>query len=262
MIFKVLGCYGGELPGFRCPGFLVNKNLLLEAGTATSALSLEEQLAISAVCVSHLHLDHVKELPFLVENRAVRAAAPLIVAATARIVAGLRRDLFNGRLWPDFSRIPTRRAPALVYRTLPEGRFSRVAGLSIRPVRVSHTVDATGYILREPGVSILFTGDTGPTTEVWRTARRLRDLRTVIVECSFPSGMEALAAASGHLTPKLLERELELLGRPRVPVRLCHMKPLHLAAIAGELAGLGRRTTLLKQGRTYTFSEEGAGRDA
>lgn len=258
MIFKVLGCFGSELPGYRCPGFVVNGRLLLEAGTAASALTLEEQLGLSAVCVSHVHLDHVKELPFLVENRAGRAPRPLIVAATARVVAGLRRDLFNGRLWPDFSRIPSRREPALVYRALPEGSSSRLAGLAIRPVRVSHTVDATGYILREPGASILFTGDTGPTTAVWKAARGLRDLRAVIAECSFPSGMEALAAASGHLTPQLLARQLELLGRPRVAVHLCHMKPLHLAAIAGELAGLGLRATMLEQGRTYTFSKEDA----
>lgn len=258
MKVRVLGCFGGELPGFSCPGFLVNGRLLLEAGTATSALSLKEQLAVSGVCVSHLHLDHVKELPFLVENRAARSARPLVVAATAGILAGLRRDLFNDRLWPDFSRIPSRRAPALVYRVLPEGRFSRLAGLSVRPVRVSHTVDAAGYILREPGASVLFTGDTGPTTEVWKAARTLRDLRAVIAECSFPSGLEGLAAASGHLTPTLLARELALLGRPRVPVHLCHMKPLYLTAIAREVAGLGRGVRMLRQGRTYTFSEEGA----
>jgi len=258
MIFKVLGCYGGELPGFRCPGFLVNGRLLLEAGTAAFALTLEEQLGLTAVCVSHVHLDHVKDLPFLVENRAGRGLRPLVVAATARIVACLQRDLFNGRLWPDFSRIPSRREPSLRYQALPEGRFSRVAGIGIKPVRVRHTVDATGYLLREPGASILYTGDTGPTPDVWKAAHRLRDLRAVIAECSFPSSMEALAVASGHLTPTLLERGLALLDRPEVPVHLCHMKPLYLTAIAGELARLSRRATMLRQGRTYAFSREDA----
>ena len=262
MIFKVLGCFGSELPGYRCPGFLVNGRLLLEAGTATSVLTWHEQLEISDVCVTHVHLDHVKDLAFLVDNRLGHAPRPLVVAGTAEVIDSLRRDLFNGRIWPDFSRIPSRRRPSVVYRVIPEGRYARVAGLSIKPVRVHHPVAATAYILREPGASILYTGDTGPTAAVWRAARALRDLTAVIAECSFPSAMESLAAASGHLTPSLLARELEQLGRPEVPVYIYHMKPPHVEAIAEELAGLGGRLEMLHQGRTYTLGREGHDRGA
>jgi len=64
-------------------------------------------------------------------------------------------------------------------------------------------------------------------------------------------------AASGHLTPSLLARELEQLGRPEVPVYIYHMKPPHVEAIAEELAGLGGRLEMLHQGRTYTLGREG-----
>ena len=208
MIFKVAGCYGSELPGYHSAGFLVNGRLLLEAGTVTSILSWEEQLGVTEVLVSHIHLDHVKELAFLVDNRAGKTPRPLIVTGVPEVVAGLRRHLFNDRIWPDFTRIPSRRAPTLAYRVIPEGRYSRVCGLSIKPVRVNHPAPATGYIIREPGTSVLYTGDTGPTEAIWKSARNLRDLKAVIVECSFPSGMEDIALASGHLTPALLEREL------------------------------------------------------
>ena len=253
MIFKVAGCFGSELPGYHSAGFLVNERLLLESGTATSVLTWEEQLGVAEVCVSHIHLDHVKELAFLVDNRAGKTQRPLVVTGVAEVLEGLRRHLFNDRIWPDFTRIPSRRQPALAYRVIPEGRYSRVCGLSIKPVRVNHPGWATGYILREGGTSVLYTGDTGPTAAIWKAARNLRGLKAVIVECSFPSGMEKLAVASGHLTPALLERELALLGRPEVPVYLHHMKPLHLPAIAGELAGLSRPVEMLHQGRTYTF---------
>lgn len=254
MIIKVAGCYGSELPGYHSAGFLVNGRLLLESGTATSVLTWEEQLGITEVCISHIHLDHVKELAFLIDNRAGRTPRPLIVTGVAEVITGLRRNLFNDRIWPDFTRIPSRHEPTLAYRVIPEGRYSRVCGLAVRPVRVNHPVPATGYILREPGLSVLYTGDTGPTAGIWRIARNLRDLRAVIVECSFPSALEEIALASGHLTPTLLERELERLGRPEVPVYLYHMKPLHLPAIAEELAGLSRPVEMLHQGRTYTFS--------
>ena len=254
MIIKVAGCYGSELPGYHSSGFLVNGRLMLDSGTVTSVLTWEEQLGVAEVCVSHLHLDHVKELAFLADNRAGRTPRPLTVTGVADVVAGLRRHLFNDRIWPDFTRIPSRREPTLEFRVIPEGRYSRVCGLSVKPVRVNHLVPATGYILREPGVSVLYTGDTGPTAAIWKAARALRDLKAVIVECSFPSGMESTALASGHLTPRLLERELELFGRTEVPVYLYHMKPLHLPAIAAEIAGFGRPVEMLHQGRTYTFS--------
>lgn len=254
MIFKIAGCYGSELPGYHSAGFLVNGRLLLEAGTVTSVLTWEEQLGVTEVLVSHMHLDHVKELAFLVDNRVGKSVRPLVVTGIAGVVAGLRRHLFNDWLWPDFTRIPSRRAPTLAYRVIPEGRYSRVCGLAIKPVPVNHTSAATGYIIREPGTSVLYSGDTGPTTAIWKSARHLRDLKAVIVECSFPSGMEEIALASGHLTPALLERELKLLGRPEVPVYLYHMKPLHLPAIAEELAGMSRPVEMLHQGRTYTFS--------
>lgn len=254
MIFKVAGCYGSELPGYHSAGFLVNGRLLLEAGTVTSVLTWEEQLGVTEVLVSHIHLDHVKDLAFLVENRVGKTPRPLIVTGVAEVVSGLRRHLFNDRIWPDFTRIPSRRTPSLVYRVIPEGRYSRVCGVSVKPVRVNHPTAATGFIVREPGAAVLYTGDTGPTTAIWKAARNLRDLKAVIVECSFPSGMENIALASGHLTPALLERELELFGRLEVPVYLYHMKPLHLTDLADEIAGLSRPVEMLHQGRTYTFS--------
>lgn len=254
MNFRVAGCYGSELPGYHSSGFLVNGRLLLEAGTVTSALTMEEQLDVTEVLVSHMHLDHVKELAFLVDNRAGKTTRPLLVTGVAGVVAGLRRHLFNDRVWPDFTRIPSPGAPTMSYRVIPEGRYSRICGLSIKPVRVNHPSAATGYILREPGVSVLYSGDTGPTTAIWKGVRGLRDLKAVIVECSYPNGMEELALASGHLTPALLERELNLFGRPEVPVYLYHMKPLHLPAIAAGIAELKRPVEMLHQGRTYTFS--------
>lgn len=253
MIITVCGCFGSELPECRSTGFLVNGRLLLDAGTVTSVLSWEEQLEVSEVCVSHIHLDHVKELAFLIDNRAGLTARPLVVSGIAEVIDQLRRYLFNDRIWPDFTRIPSRREPVLAYRVIPESRFSRIAGLSVKPVRVNHPVAATGYILREPGTSILYTGDTGPGAAIWKSARALRDLKAVIVECSFPNDLERVAVASGHLTPALLERELALFGRPDIPVYLFHMKPLHLAAIAEEISDLSPRVEMLHQGRTYAF---------
>ena len=56
-----------------------------------------------------------------------------------------------------------------------------------------------------------------------------------ITEASFPSSMEALAAASKHLTPKLLRAELDKL-RARPDIFIYHLKAPFAAVIVDELA--------------------------
>ena len=76
MNVRVLGCHGsGQLvPGANGPiqcgtcGFLVNDQLLVDAGTIGSRLFLEEQRRIRVVLLTHLHFDHIRELPTLADN--------------------------------------------------------------------------------------------------------------------------------------------------------------------------------------------------
>lgn len=66
--------------------------------------------------------------------------------------------------------------------------------------------------------------------------------------------MEEIALASGHLTPALLARELEIFNRPEVPVYVCHMKPIHVESIRKELGEIDRNgIELLDDGNTYEF---------
>lgn len=254
MIFKVGGCFGSESPGYHSVGFLINGYLLLEGGTVTSTFTLDEQKSIEHILISHIHLDHTKELFFLVDNLAPLDAGTITFSAVEGIVDGVRKYLFNEQLWPDFSRLPNVRRPVLQFRVLPERVFSATGDLEVKPVAVNHPVPATGYLIREPGCAVVYTGDTGPTKAIWEEARKEKDLKAVIVETSFPDGMEKLALDSGHLTPSLLEKELALLDRPDVPVHVFHMKPLYLEKIGQDLERISRyRIEMLEQKKTYRF---------
>jgi cAMP phosphodiesterase len=254
VIIKVGGCFGSESLGFHSVGFLVNGSLLLEGGTVTSTFSLEEQKAIEDIIISHIHLDHTKELFFLVDNLAPLNARTITFSGVDSVVEGVRRHLFNEQLWPDFTRLPNESKPVLRFQIIPENVFTRIGGLEVKPVPVNHPVPATGYILKEPGCAVVYTGDTGSTRRIWEEARREEELKAVLVETSFPDEMEELAEKSGHLTPKLLLKELELLDRPEVPVYLFHMKPLHLDKITREVKEITKfNVQLLEQKRTYTF---------
>ena len=254
MIVKVGGCYGGVAPGYNSVGFLLNESLLLEGGTVTSVFSPAEQEAIKHILVSHIHLDHTKEIFFLLDNLAQLGADAVTLAGTDEVVEGARKHLFNEQIWPDFSVLPSEESPVLKFQELPKDVFTRLGEFEIMPIAVNHPVPAAGYIIRDGGGSIVYTGDTGPTKKIWEAAKREEGLKAVFAETSFPNSMEKVAHASGHITPALLERELNLLNRPGVPVYVFHMKPLFADKIQEELEALGiAELRILEQGAVYEF---------
>ena len=68
MKLRVLGSAGAELPDFRPPAFLLDDQLLLDAGTIGSVLSEEEQWQIHTIFITHSHLDHIRCIPALADN--------------------------------------------------------------------------------------------------------------------------------------------------------------------------------------------------
>ncbi len=254
MKIRVLGAYGSEGPAHRPTAFLVNDRILVDAGTVSAALSVEEQGAIDYALLSHAHLDHVVGLAFLTETLAMTGVnKPVVATGIAPVVEALRTHGFNDSLWPDFSQIPSPAAPVLRFRTLPEEVESRVNELWVHPVPVDHTVPTTGFIIHDGETGFVYSGDTGPTERIWAAAREFRGLRAVIVESAFPNRLDGLARASKHLTPTLLRREMEKIP-PDLPLWIFHIKPQFLEETAEELMKLDSpRIHILEQGKTYTL---------
>ena len=249
---RALGPYGGSAPGYRMTTFLLDGETALDAGSLTDALPLSAQRRIHRVVLTHAHFDHVASLPFLLENLYGREK-PLEVAAPPPVLASLRRHLFNGETWPDFTRLPSRAKPTLVYRAVAAGKPFRAGAMTLVPLPVDHLVPAFGYFVSKPGRAVLFSGDTMPTEKIWERARRSADLKAIFLEVSFSDAQAAVARASCHLTPRLLPGEIEK-APPRVPVYLYHMKPPSLARIRREVAALKEpRLRLLESERSFRF---------
>jgi ribonuclease BN (tRNA processing enzyme) len=231
--------------------FLLDGDTSLDAGSLTEALPLAAQRRLRGVVLTHAHLDHVASLPFLLENLYGRST-PLEVAAPPAVLAVLKRDLFNGRLWPDFTRLPSRTRPTLRYRPVVPGRPFRAGGLSWTALPVDHLVPAYGYLVTKPGRAVLFSGDTMPTERLWIDGAA-RDLKAIFLEVSFSDAQAAVAEASCHLTPRLLPAELAK-APARVPVYLYHMKPPSLSRIRREVEALDEpRLRLLESERAFRF---------
>jgi ribonuclease BN (tRNA processing enzyme) len=249
---RVLGPYGGSAPGYRITTFLIDGETALDAGALTEALPLAAQRRIRRVVLTHAHFDHIASLPFLIENLYGRSR-PLEVVAPAPVLQALRRHVFNDVTWPDFTRLPSRARPSLVYRQARPGRPLRCGAATFLPVPVDHLVPAFGYIVTKPGRAVVFSGDTQPTRRIWEAARRSKDLKAIFLEVSFSDAQAEVARDSCHLIPRLLEGELEK-APPRVPVFLYHMKPPSLPRIRREVRALGEpRLRLLDSERSFRF---------
>jgi len=249
---RALGPYGGSAPGYRLTTFLIDGETALDAGCLTDALPLAAQRRVRRVVLTHAHFDHIASLPLLCDNL-YGQSRPLEVLAPPPVLSTLSRDVFNGRVWPDFTRLPSRAHPTVLMRPLAEGKPVRVGSLTVTPFSVRHTVPAYGYIVSKRGRSVLFSGDTRPTDRLWVEARRAKNLKAIFLELSFADTQEPLARAAGHFTPRLLARELSK-APPRVPIYLYHMKPPSLARIRREVAVLEEpRVKLLDSERSFRF---------
>lgn len=239
MEIKVLGSAGGQAPGQNLTGFRIGADLLLDAGTSGMQLTLPEQRAIRHVLLTHTHLDHLNALPFLLDNLIGRVPEGLSIYGPASVLEALRRDIFNGTIWPDFTRLPVPEAPVARLQAIEPGRPFQAGEYRAEAVAVDHTVPAVAYLVSNARGTVLFTGDTGPTRAVWERTRQVADLKAVFIEASFPSSRQEIASRTGHLTPSDVRAELAKLGDDRrVPVYLYHLKPEFAAEIAAEAPGL------------------------
>lgn len=248
MDLKVLGCHGGETPRHRTSSFLLGDHLAIDAGAITGALSLREQQLITSVLVSHPHMDHVRDLATLADNRCQQGGPPLEIVGIPDTINALKKHFFNDRLWPDFSKIMTPGGPTIRYRKVKPDKTVEVGGMQVTPVLVTHTIDTAGFIIANGAGSIAYSGDTGPTDRFWEVLNQRNDLRALLMEVSFPNEQDVLAQVSGHHTPATLKVELDKLnGHTDLPILLYHIKPVFQAKVEKQLAKIKKRNLQILQ---------------
>ncbi len=240
MHLRVLGCHGGETRTHKTSAFVLDGVLGIDAGATAEALTLEEQLALRAVVVSHAHMDHVRDLASLADNRCQGATQSLVVAGTAFTLQALRAYFFNNVLWPDFSAIPlvADNQPTLRFVELAPETETDIAGYTVQAVMVHHTIESAGFVISRAGSAIGYSGDTGPTDRYWEVLARRQDVKALLQEISFPNAMAWLAGRSGHHTPATAVADIRKLGRTVIPVLAYHVKPSFQAQVEAEIAAV------------------------
>ncbi len=221
---RVLGCSGGIGGSLRTTSFLIDDDILLDAGTGVGDLSLEALAKIDHIFVTHSHLDHVTSIPFLVDTVCWMRGSPIVVYGIKEVLDILRAHLFNWKIWPDFTQIPDADNPFMMYREIRVGEPVEVRGRRLTPIPANHTVPAVGYVIDNGRNALIFSGDTSTNDALWKIVNRTQNLKYLIIETAFSNKERDIAVASRHLCPEMLAEELaKMQGMPQVFIT--HLKP-------------------------------------
>jgi cAMP phosphodiesterase len=210
---------------------------------------------IRGYLISHPHLDHIAGL---VINSPDDSAKNIYGLSFCLEV--LRDHYFTWKTWANFADQGDR--PALGkyhYVPLTAGQETAIAHTSLFvtafPLSHSKPNQSTAFLLRSEDAYVLYLGDTGADQleesdklhRLWTSVApliRVGKLRAIFIEVSFPN-TQPEKSLFGHLTPRLLVRELttldSLAGKGSLkgfPIVVTHMKPSgdQEASIKKELA--------------------------
>lgn len=261
MNIRVLGCSGAIAAGYKTTAFLLDGDVLIDAGTGVGDLPLDALAAIDHILLSHSHLDHVLGIPLLADAvlrlRVAAGRPPIQVHALPETLAALRQHIFNGIIWPDFTALPTAAAPVLSLHPFQIGDRLDLGGRVVEVLPAMHTVPAVGFAV-DAGAAAghahwVFTGDTGPNPALWQRLTTMR-LSHLVIETAFSDDESEVAHVSQHLCPTDLGRELAQLAGS-VDVRITHIKPGEVEAVMAGVQALNspHRISALQAGQVMTM---------
>ncbi len=254
MKLRILGCSGGIGGALHTTSFLLDNDVLIDAGTGVGSLSFSEMLEIDHVFLTHSHLDHISSIPFLVDSVGYLRKLPLTIHAIPETIDALKKHIFNDVIWPDFSLIPSAGNPYMRYQQIEIGETRELDGRKITTIPANHTVPAVGYHLDSGQGSIAFSGDTTTNDAFWDAVNRISNLKHLIVETAFSNSELEIAKLSKHLCPSMLLEELKKF-RKNIPVHITHLKPGEMSVIMQEIeqGTAGERPRMLTNGQVFEF---------
>ncbi len=270
MQIRVLGCSGGAVANQPTTSFLLDDSTLIDAGTCVFNLSLKEQKKIQQIFITHTHFDHIAGLPFLIENvaryRRHKRLEPIKLYASEVALTGIKKHMFNGCLWPDFTRLPNAQNPSLELVALEVGeQISLTPNLSVEAIGAIHTVPTQGYAVHQQNDSWIYTGDTTRNPALWEYINQLpqqgKCLRCLVTETTFVNALQRLASLSGHCTVNDLAKDMHKhLVNGNFDLYVMHLKPNSAKQILRELELLqivsrakGCKLHVMQQDQVFTM---------
>lgn len=204
--FTVVGC-GTVVPEAdrSCSAYLLetaSARVLLDCGPGTVrslARVGADWPAITDVWISHFHTDHIGDIPALLFSLKwgllpEARTAPLTIwgpRGTHRVLEGFAAATGDHVLDPGFE---------VEVREVDAGAVLPLAGgLQLRTLDTPHTDESLALRVEGPGVSVTYTGDTGPAAPLGEFAA---GSALFVCECSLPDDL----VGDNHLSPSSVAR--------------------------------------------------------
>ncbi len=180
---------------------------------------------IKAYLISHTHLDHIAAL---ITN--APEDSPKYIYGTQSIIGNLNNYIFNWEIAANYGSIKSESEPPLKkykYVDLQLDTETNIfeTEMTVIPFNLSHYNNkiSTAFLIKAKNNFFLYFGDTGSDeterntnlSQIWHNIAPLireKKLNAIMIECSFPED-QSDNNLFGHLTPKLLNKELNQLAK-------------------------------------------------
>ncbi len=235
---KILGAYGSKTLNTAMTCVQVDEEILIDAGNILFGLG-EEAKHIKHIFLTHTHLDHIVDIPFLVDIYFESRTQPLTIYGLEGSIENLKKYILNWEIWPDFSEIPLTvdSGNTIEFRVLEVGEEIEINNTKLKTIKTEHTHSSCGYVITKNNNATLFTADTYKCQNVWDEINNNLQINSLIIDVSFPSILNKLAFDSKHLTPQLLDEEIkENLKRDNLIIFINHLKPIFVNDIKDEIS--------------------------
>ncbi|WP_024850117.1 3',5'-cyclic-nucleotide phosphodiesterase [Hydrogenovibrio kuenenii] len=233
MKLTVLGASGGISPETGTTSFLLGDSVLIDAGTGSSRLSQEQMLNIRYVLLTHSHLDHICNLPFLLNTTIGEMKHTVEVFALEHTIEAMKAHIFNGVIWPDFAKLPTPENPALRFNTIKVGDDFVLDDFRFQVLPAEHTVPTVGFRVSTGSGSFAFTGDCAKNDQFWHALNQYDPVDLLIVDDQYLACESVISKAAKHYYPESLSEDLQKLeSHPKL--YLTHLPPFKKNEVMSE----------------------------
>lgn len=194
----------------------------IEKNTFTAAVETVLKQYIKGYFISHAHLDHVSGL---IINSPADAAKTIY--ASQSCMQMMEDHYFNGDTWANFGDAGSGyQIKKYHFQTLKMAEKTIISNttMTVQAFPLSHVnpFESTAFLIQNKEDYVLYLGDTGADrieksnklSALWQTIAPLikeKKLKGIFIEVSFPNEQPE-NQLYGHLTPKLLNEELEALS--------------------------------------------------
>ncbi len=253
----ILGANGTKGLEGGTSAFLIDAHNVIDAGNLLRPMK-EASADIETVWLTHSHLDHIVDIAYILDSYFSERKKPLIVRGLPATLDAVQKHFLNDVIWPDFSKIKLVESDkmALKYEPIVLGeRYLLDEGSTLEAFATDHTVESCGYMINRGGSSLLITADTYGLQSVIDLVKTSDTVTALVIECSFPSSMDALAKESKHLTPQLLFSALKPLEKSGIHLYINHIKPLYEKQVSEEIGQYkgAWKVEILKDGKKIHF---------